>query len=76
MVAPLPVQAPGRDYEAEMEALRTSYEHELTLLKEQYGTEHENRTKLEEEMARLRENFEEQLAHTQVCTCVLEREIS
>ena len=66
VVAPPQGQPQGRDYEAEMEALRASYEQQLAQLKEEYGTEHSNRTKLEEEMALLRTNFEEQLALAQV----------
>ena len=59
----------NRDYESEIAALKEEYEGKLSTLQEQYGTEHANRTKLEEDMSRLKSHYENQLAEAKVSTC-------
>ena len=56
----------NRDYESEIAALKEEYEGKLSTLQEQYGTEHANRTKLEEDMSRLKSHYEDQLAEAKV----------
>jgi kinesin family protein 3/17 len=52
----------GEDRESEIAALRAEYESKINELQEQYGKEQSNRSKLEEEMTKLKLEYETQLA--------------
>ena len=54
----------GRDYDSEIATLRANYEAKISELQAQYGQEQSNRSKLEEEMAKLKSEYELQLTKT------------
>ena len=58
---------PQVNHQAEIDSLRAEYEAKLSSLQEQYGTEHANRTRLEQEMISLKSEYESQIAEAKVC---------
>ena len=62
---------PGRDFDAELAAIREDYERQIAELKEQFGDEHSSKTQLAEELRKLQESYDRDLASAKVCQSML-----
>ena len=56
----------SEDHQAQIDQLKAEYELKLSSLQEQYGTEHANRTKLEQDILKLQSDYEAQIAEAKV----------
>ena len=56
----------SQDHQSQMDQLKAQYEEKYALLQEQYGTEHDNRTKLEQDMIELKSEYEKQITEAKV----------
>ena len=51
----------------QLDQLRAEYEEKLSSLREQYGAEQANRTRLEQDMMKLQSDYETQVAEAKAC---------